>query len=188
LSAHGTWGWAIGIDIEADLVGDDAPFEPQVELKAGRAATLCFTTQAIQCGLRAELQDLCVAVHDRCGNLASGVAAGTEVTLEPTAACQQPGVAAAKLDTPAGSASGGAIKQRLVDGTATFAGVRVKAKHEGVYTARAVCSSRKLALEPALLQLTVTLSNAITSVELSVSCVPSSRAAVPQCPVATASV
>jgi hypothetical protein len=141
----------------------------QVELKAGAAATLCFTTHAIQCGLRAELQSLCVAIHDRCGNLASNVPAGTEVTLEPTAACQQAGVAAAKLDTPVGTASGGSIKQRLEDGTATFAHVRLKAKHEGVYTARAVCSSRKRALEPALLQLTVVLSNAVTSVELSVS-------------------
>jgi hypothetical protein len=46
--------------------------------------------------------------------------------------------------------------------------VRLKAKHEGVYTVRAVCPSRKLALEPALLQVEVTLSNTVTSVELSV--------------------
>lgn len=178
----------MGIDSELDFMADDAPFETQVELKAGKAATLCFTAQGIQCGLRAELQNLCVAVHDRCGNLASGVPAGTEVTLEPTAACEQAGVAAAKLSTPVGTASGGPIKQLLVEGTATFANVRVKAKHEGVYTARAVCSSRKLALEPALLQLTVMPSNAVTSVELSVSCVPSSCASVPQSPVALASI
>jgi hypothetical protein len=59
-----------------------------VELKAGRAATLCFTSARIQCGRRAELPNLHVAVHDRCGNLAS-CPAGAEVALEPQA-CAHP--------------------------------------------------------------------------------------------------
>lgn len=139
------------------------PDSLMLDLRAGAPAALCIDGLAsLDCGTKAVIPQLRIRLADAAGNPTSS-SDSFDVSINSSALASDGSGRSAAVSVSGGN------KTKMKKGAAVFKDVRVCAEEAGSYALRVQSSSRKVALQDAVLHLVMAPQNTVTDIRVVVS-------------------